>query len=283
MDIREKHEKLLYPATRVRTEKAGGSGTVIYSEAVPDNGDVHETYVLTNHHVIESCIVVGKRWSGLLKREVMGDILSECDVEFFDFEYESWEGGSRKLKAQIMAYDKEMDLGLLRLKTSKPIEYVARLFPKDQHREKLRRWQEVVAVGCGMGHPPIHTTGHLNGFDDIIDNYPYILSSAPTIFGNSGGSLYVMPDGGLIDDAYLIGVPSRIAVAILGFGADAITHMSYAIPVWSIYQFLDDQIFDFIYRDDRNSKECAEERKAKRERDEKLMAVDMTRNGEDKS
>ena len=77
-----------------------------------------------------------------------------------------------------------------------------------------------------MGHSPIHTFGHLNGFDDVIDNYPYILSSAPTIFGNSGGSLYVVSENG-DEKVYFIGVPSRIAVVGWFGGADAITHMSF--------------------------------------------------------
>ncbi len=270
MDIKEKHEKILYPTVRVRTTKAGGSGTVIYSKPKPDSEEEYETYVLTNHHVIAENIKVGKKWSTLLQREVQGDVLSDCDVEFFEFEYMSWEGGSRAVKGEIMCYDKDMDLGLLRLKTIKPAKYVAKLFPKGEHRKRLRRFQEVCAVGCGLGHPPIHTFGHLNGFDDIIDNYPYILSSAATIFGNSGGSLY------LVETGEFIGVPARIAVTGI-FGSDAITHMSFAIPVWTIYKFLDDQMFEFIYDPNYTSKDCEERRRQKRERDEKQMAIDVSR------
>ena len=174
MDIEEKHHKMLYPCVRVRTDKAGGSGTVIYSEpSVTENG--YETYILTNHHVIEGNIKVGKRWSTLLQREVQTDILSECSVEFFNFEYQSWEGGHQAQRATISCYDKDMDLGLLQLKSERKVDYVATLFPKDKHKERLRIFQGIYAVGCGLGHPPLATTGQLNGFSDIIDKFVHLI------------------------------------------------------------------------------------------------------------
>ena len=33
------HEKILYPVTRVRAEKAGGSGVLVYSQPDPKNED----------------------------------------------------------------------------------------------------------------------------------------------------------------------------------------------------------------------------------------------------
>jgi len=276
MDIREKHHKLMYPTVRVRTEKAGGSGTVIYSRLVPDDSKEYETYILTNNHVIEENIKVGKKWSTLLKREIQDDVLSECTVEFFDFEYDSWEGGHRSYKAEICCYDKDMDLGLLKLKSSKKIIDVAKLFPRNEYKDRMRIFQKVYAIGCGLGHPPLATEGQLNGFTDVIDNYPYILSSAPTIFGNSGGALY------LADTAEFIGVPARITVIMMGFGADAITHLSYAIPIWTVYKFLEEQVFDFVYDNTITSKDCFDKRKKKRERDERQRAIDVSR-GDEKS
>jgi len=272
MEIKEKHEKMLYPTVRVRTDKAGGSGTVIYSEEDPLCEGQYETYVLTNNHVIASNVTVGKEWSTLLQREIKKDTFKECSVEFFDFEYGSWEGGSRTSKATIMCYHKEMDLALLKLQSGKKADYVATLFPHNEYKQRLRIFQKVFAVGCGLGHPTLATEGQLNGFDDMIDNHPYILSSAPTIYGNSGGSLYLAETG------ELIGVPSRIAVTagMLG-GSDAITHLSFSIPIWSVYKFLEDQIFDFIFKPEKTSATCVEERRRKRERDERQLAVDATK------
>ena len=271
--LKEKHENLLYPTVRVRTDKAGGSGTIIYSRPVPEGSEFegNETYVLTNCHVINDNIRVEKKWSTLLKREVKTDVLADCTAELFDFEYGSWESGHSAYKAQIMCYDKDMDLALLRIKSSKKFDHVATVFPKGEHMKRLRMFQEVYAVGCGMGHPPPATKGNLTGFTDIIDNYSYWLSTAPTIYGNSGGSLY------LADTYEFIGIPSRIAVNMGGFSADAITHLSYFIPITSIYNFLRDQVFTFLYDGEQTSVDCAATRKSKRERDEKTMAVDSSR------
>jgi S1-C subfamily serine protease len=272
-ELKERHRNLLYPTVRVRTEKSGGSGTIIYSEMEPDPDyeGVHETYVLTNCHVINDNIKVEKKWSTLLKREVKTDVLTDCTVETFDFEYDSWESGHSAYKGEIMCYDKDMDLALLKIKAGKKFEYVAKMFPKDEHKKRLRMFMGLYAVGCGMGHPPLATQGNLTGFSDIIDNYPYWLSSAPTIYGNSGGAVF------LEDTLEFIGIPSRIAVSIRGFSADAITHLSYFIPIVSIYKFLEDQVFMFLYDSNYTSKACAEERKRKRDRDEKMMAVDISR------
>ena len=271
--LEDKHEKMLYPTVRVRTDQAGGSGTVIYSKLLPGEEKKYETYVLTNCHVISSNIKVEKKWSTLLKREVKTDILSECSVEFFNFEYGSWESGQSTYRSEIMSYDKDMDLALLRLKTERKIDHVATLFPKGQHKERLRMFMKLYAVGCGLGHPPLATQGNLTGFNDIIDNYPYFLSSAATIFGNSGGAVF-------LDETYeFIGVPSRVAVSISGFSSDAITHLSYFIPIMSIYKFIEDQVFTFIYDPNVTSKDCENKRKEKRERDEKMMAIDISRDG----
>ena len=86
MEINEMHEKMFYPTVRIRANSAMGSGTVIYSDKVPRQ-DFYETYVLTNCHVVGGNISVDKEWSTLLQREVKRDILKECEVEFFDWDY----------------------------------------------------------------------------------------------------------------------------------------------------------------------------------------------------
>jgi len=269
VDIQEKHEKLLYPAVRVRTGTAGGSGTVIYSELTPGEEQEHETYVLTNHHVVGSNIKVETKYNAMLGRDVKKDIRTPVNVEFFEWEYESWTGGTRGVTADIVAYSEELDLALLKLNTMKKAEFVAAMFPRGEEKKRLRFFTPVCAVGCGMGHPPVATYGNLNGFDDIIENQPYFCSSAPTIYGNSGGSLY------LADTGELIGVPARITVAGSMFGAGSpITHLSYAIPITSVYKFIEDEIFSFIYDSETDSKECAKKRKEKRDRDEKLAESD---------
>jgi S1-C subfamily serine protease len=272
-NVKVQHEKMLYPVVRVRTEKAGGSGTIIYSKEKPHESkeEGYESYILTNCHVVDDNIKVEKKWSTLLKRKVETDILSDCTVELFNFEYGSWESGHSAFKAEIMCYEKDMDLALLKIKSEKKFEFVGDMFPKDEQKKRLRMFMDLYAVGCGMGHAPLVTSGQLTGFTDIIDNHPYWLSTAPTIYGNSGGAVF------LADTMEFVGIPSRIAVNIAGFSADAITHMSYFIPIPSIYKFLEDQVFMFIYDSNYTSNKCAQIRKEKRERDEKQMAIEVSR------
>ena len=73
MDYDDRHDKFLKPCVRVRSQKAGGSGTILFSKEGEDGE--YSTYVLTNHHVVEDLIKVEKRWSALLKRDVKQDIL----------------------------------------------------------------------------------------------------------------------------------------------------------------------------------------------------------------
>ena len=268
LTIEEKHQKVLYPIVRVRTSQAMGSGTILYSQLIPGSKDKYETYVLTNKHVISYNIKIAQEWSTLLKREVKTDILTDAHIDNFEFDYLSWKVGHSSWRAQIMAYDHNMDLGLLRIKTERQFPYVAQMFPRGQHKKRIRMFMELYAVGSGLGEPTLATDGHLTGFGIIIQNYPYWLSTAPTIFGNSGGAVF------LVETGEFIGVPSRIAVT---WGGDAITHMSYFIPITSIYRFLDEQIFQFIYDSNYTSEQCAGMRRAKRYRDEKEMAIKISR------
>ena len=66
-EIIQKHEQMFYPTVRVRTKRAGGSGTVVYSEKY--NDEVY-TYVITNHHVVADSVKVEKKWDSVLKRKV---------------------------------------------------------------------------------------------------------------------------------------------------------------------------------------------------------------------
>jgi len=78
MEIIEKHRRMLYPMVRVRTEKAGGSGTIVYSEKVPGEEGKFETYLLSNYHVVDEAVKQEKEWSPLLQRDVKKDVTKEA-------------------------------------------------------------------------------------------------------------------------------------------------------------------------------------------------------------
>ena len=80
-DVEVLHTQVLYPVVRVRSKNAGGSGTIIFSGQNAEGE--YETYVLTNHHVIENAIEVKKQWDSMLGREVKKEFKSLVQVELF--------------------------------------------------------------------------------------------------------------------------------------------------------------------------------------------------------
>ena len=259
--IIQQHEEMFYPTVRVRTKKAGGSGTVVYSEKYKD--EVY-TYIITNQHVIDDSVHIEKRWDPVLKRKVDKEILDTVYVEYFKYNNYSHTVGSFAVEADIVAYsevDGGQDWALLRVRDKEnKADWVANMFPLDDI-ENVHIFDDCYAVGASLGHPPVASNGMITYMDDEIEHYKYWMSSAPTIFGNSGGAVYRW-SGGRKQYEY-IGIPSRISIQPIGFSADAITHMGYFIPIDRVYSLLEENDYQFIYDSSISIDECKKARKAK--------------------
>ena len=266
-EIIQKHEQMFYPTVRVRTKKAGGSGTVVYSETYKD--EVY-TYVITNQHVIDDSVHIEKRWDPVLKRKIDKEILDTVYVEYFKYNNYSHTVGSFAVEADIVAYsevDGGQDWALLRVRDKEnKADWVANMFPLDDI-ENVHIFDDCFAVGASLGHPPVASNGMITYMDDEIDHYKYWMSSAPTIFGNSGGAVYRW--SGSRKKYEYIGIPSRISIQPMGFSADAITHMGYFIPIDRVYQLLEDNDYQFIYDSSISIDECKKARKAKQKPEKK--------------
>ena len=260
-EIIQKHEQMFYPTVRVRTKKAGGSGTVVYSEKY--NDEVY-TYVITNHHVISDSVHVEKKWDPVLKRKVDKEILDTTYVEFFRYNNYSHTVGSFAVEADIVAYsevDGGQDWALLRVRDKEnTADWVANMFPLNDI-ENVHIFDDCFAVGASLGHPPVASNGMITYMDDEIEHYKYWMSSAPTIFGNSGGAVYRWSDNR--KQYEYIGIPSRISIQPMGFSADAITHMGYFIPIERVYKLLEDNDYQFIYDSKFSIEDCQKARKEK--------------------
>jgi len=243
MDYDKRHKELMLPCLRVRAGKAGGSGTIIYSKENKDSGEF-STFALTNHHVVANIIEIKEQWSPLRKRQVKTDVLGTPHVEMFEYKWGKGATGSRMSDAEIVAYDPNEDLALLKLDSAKAVDSVAKLYPRGEE-DKLRATMPVYAVGAALGNPPVITEGMISQFGikiaEVGGDKEFWLSTCPTIFGNSGGALFKA------DTHEFLGVPSRIQVLFMGFAADAITHLSFQIPITRVYDFLEKQYFRFIY------------------------------------
>lgn len=261
LDLKKLHAEVLYSQVRVKTAKAGGSGTILRSKE-------KSTYVLTCHHVIEEALSVKKDWDSRLGKERKREFRQLVKVEFFD--WENVPHGSRPLNysadAEIVAYDKDHDMALLKLRTLKPVEYVAAIMGKESFGE-LQIGAPVVACGAALLHDPVLTTGILTHMGDEIDYKDYYMSNAQIIFGNSGGAMFADTARGY----EFIGVPSRIDIA--GWGSP-VTHLGYFSPITRVYEFLEEQVFGFLLPGTSETEQgCEKKRKEEQEREERKMKV----------
>ena len=118
--------------------------------------------------------------------------------------------------------------------------------PAEQHGEMLYSvfHAHPRAVGAGMGRPPFATNGLIAYLDARIDGHRYMMSTAPIIYGNSGGALFRF--SGDRDRYELIGVPSRGTVA----GFSIVEHMNWSIVIDTIRAFLRGNGHGFILGDE---------------------------------
>ena len=241
-DVKQKHEEMLYPTVLVRgSDKSTGSGTVIYSDLYDKEW---VSLILTNWHVVRGSISVGKEWDSKLQEKVEKEVRRPVHVDLWDYNNYSDAIGTIGRRALIMAWDKDLDLALLQVQDKeRPLPHVAELYPEDKD-EGPWIFQQVFAVGAGLGKPPFPTEGLLAGFARDRNGKHVWLASAPIIFGNSGGALFVRSPRGAFE---LIGVPS--AVSAYGWG-NVVTHMGWSRPIPEIRSFLRNNSYGFILGDE---------------------------------
>jgi len=222
-EIIKMNEEMLETVVQIRSDKARGSGTVIYS-GVKDFKAA--TYVLTNNHVIDNAFVKrtykdkdGKDVEVLDKKRVQ--------VVFYTYNNYSTSTGETIMEADIVARDETRDLALLKLvDTERAATNVAKI-----DLGEIYMGETVYAVGSGDGEPPFMTQGLLGYMNKVFDGFEYVMATAPITWGNSGGALFHK-----VDNSYkLIGVPAR--TTIVG-GRFVVPHMGYAIKMQTVVDFL---------------------------------------------
>jgi len=251
MKNKELHQKILYPVTRVRCGKGGGSGVLVYSKPDPKTNK-YINIVLTCQHVIAEAIKLEDRWDTVLKREVKKDIMEEVAVEIFQYD-DSTVVSSNSTQAQIIAYDAHHDLAAVKLNNNHKMDYTASILPKDEI-EDLRLFDPTWTSGCSLLHDPFANPGTLTYLREMIEQKSYIMTNASSVFGNSGGGLF---HG---DKGHLLGLTSRITSMQLGFGIDVMTWMGFSTHPERMYEFFDHQELQFLY-DDNDTFEAGKRRR----------------------
>ena len=200
----QQHLEMLYPTVLVAVGSGSGSGTVIFSDM---HEDEYASLVLTNWHVVRSAITVLEEWDSQKQQKIEKETRRPVKIEIFEYNDYSKSIGTTGRTAAIVAYDKKRDLALLRIDDrERSIDHVAILYPENK------------------------------------DSGP--LGSAPIIFGNSGGSGYVMSPRGTYE---LIGVPSMVSA--YGWGS-VVSHMGWWRPISEIRIFLRENQYGFVLGDE---------------------------------
>ena len=238
----QKITEMLYPSVMVDVGSGQGSGTVIYS-GWRDDGEAW-TMVLTNHHVIKTAVKLVEEFDPKRGEEVKREHRRPVKIRFWSYnQYSSAIGTSGRI-AHIVAWDRHRDLALLRVADQEKVyDNVAILWPEDVDGPFV--FQDSWAVGSGLGNPPYPTEGLLSSTTaKDRDGYSLYQSSAPIIFGNSGGSLYVYSK--LRGNYELIGVPSMVSA--VGFG-QPVSHMGWSRPVDEIRAMLRENDLGWVIGD----------------------------------
>ena len=240
--------EMLYPTVMVDLGGDGtGSGTVIFSGVREHESWKDEkvwSLVLTNHHVVKGAIGIEEEFDPKRGKNIQKETRRPVHVRLWDYNDYSTAVGTTGRVARILAWDKHRDLALLRLDDNeRTMKNVAILWPENVGGPYL--FQKTWAVGSGMSNPPYPTEGLLSGISgkDAKGRSLY-LSSAPIIFGNSGGSLWAFSKK---RDRYeMIGVPSMVGA--YGWG-NIVTHIAWSRPVSEIRSFLRENDFGFVLGD----------------------------------
>tara|TARA_Y100000310_G_scaffold314919_1_gene364828 strand:- start:1059 stop:1940 length:882 start_codon:yes stop_codon:yes gene_type:complete len=243
----KKITEMLYPTVMVDLSDGSGSGTIIFSGVRKHDSWRDEkvwTLVLTNYHVIRSAVSIDEEFDPKKQKMIQKETRRPVHVRLWDYNDYSTAVGTTGRVARIVAWDKHRDLSLLRLDDKERIiKNVATLWPEDVGGPYL--FQKTWAVGSGMGNPPYPTEGLLSGISgkDAKGRSLY-LSSAPIIFGNSGGSLWAYSKSRYKYE--MIGVPSMISA--FGYGT-IVTHLAWSRPISEIRAFLRENAFGFVLGD----------------------------------
>lgn len=228
LEIDQLHKLILYPTTRIRVGNVVGSG-VVFASVLSENR--YNTFILTNFHVVEGAIQLVQEWDPLTQKEIKKEKRGAVEVELFKYQHYSVTTGTLLILADIIEWNADHDLALLQLRSDEYIQPV-KLLPREQINN-LRVFQPVFVCGAGLGRSPFPTIGTIASLQDEIDNLPYWMLNAPSVFGNSGGGAF------LADSKMYIGIPSRIAVTFANWAPNAVYHMNYIIPISRIYDWLD--------------------------------------------
>jgi hypothetical protein len=208
---RVKWEELVGPVVQLAGSSSVGSGVLLPAGEV--EGEPFRP-VLTAWHVIRD--IQGED----------GDRTAPIPVSIYDED-----GDVIDVLSELVAWDADLDVALLRLESGAPHARGARM-PSRTSAAAVRTFAPIYAVGCPLGNSPIPTPGEVATANHRVEGETYLMINAPTYVGNSGGGIF---------DARtheLLGVFSKVYT----HGAmrpTIVTHMGLVTPLSVVYDWLE--------------------------------------------
>jgi S1-C subfamily serine protease len=205
--------ELLGPIVQLMGNETVGSGVLLASEPVPGK-DEYRTYLLTAWHVIR-------------------DIQSGPENAHIPVPVTVYTPFHRILPetAELLRYDASLDVALLQLNTTRPMDCGA-ILPSRSRLGLVQTFEQVYAVGCPLGNDPIPTFGEIADTQHTVDGTHYWMISAPTYIGNSGGGIFDA------ETHELLGIFSKIYTHGT-LRPTVVPHMGLVTPLDAIYTWLD--------------------------------------------
>jgi S1-C subfamily serine protease len=210
------YDALLGPTVKLSSRSDVGSGTVLFSGK---RGEGHVAYIVTAQHIVEQNV----------------DARAPVPLDVISFQ-----GGQkvREEKGVVVLADRDLDLALVEVGCDRPYEAVARLLPPER-LDSVALYSRVHAIGCPLGYAPMPTSGELTSKSKVLDGQVYWMINAPTIFGNSGGGIF------LADTGEMIGVLSRLS-AYKNVIEVAVPHMGIVTSAGELCAWLEREGYGFV-------------------------------------
>ena len=126
--------------------------------------------------------------------------------------------------AEVVKFDVRRDLAILKVNVAMP--YIAKLVSQEDVVTSVLWGSNVVASGYALGvDSPVVTEGRISS----VDNEGFMLYTCPTVFGNSGGPVYVKCNG-----EYR--VFSICQMVFMAYGP--VCHMGLGVNSWTMLDFV---------------------------------------------